>query len=50
MLEVGGLRFELDRAGIHQTGDYLIYLDKNSSDNASEGMLGTGGFHIKKPY
>ena len=37
VLEVGSLRFTLDKAHIHQRGDYLIHLDKNDPTNASAG-------------
>lgn len=46
VLKVGGLRFEVDRADIHQTGDYLIYLNKDTKDNASEGMAECHGSYI----
>lgn len=36
-LKVGGLRFDVDRADIHQTGDYLIYLNKDRQHNDDEG-------------
>ncbi|CAM9438414.1 unnamed protein product, partial [Laminaria digitata] len=38
VLEVGGLRFVMDKAHIHQAGDYLIFLDKNDRSNADEGI------------
>lgn len=37
VLEVGGLRFALEKAHIHQAGDYLIHLDKNDPTNADAG-------------
>lgn len=41
MLEVGGLRFALDKAHVHQAGDYLIRLDKNDPANADAGIATT---------
>ena len=41
VLEVGGLRFVMDKIHIHQAGDYLIFLDKNDQTNAYEGMHNT---------
>lgn len=37
VLEVGGLRFEIDKAHIHMSGDYLIFLDRHNAHNAAEG-------------
>lgn len=42
VLEVGGLRFTLDEADVHQAGDYVIHLDKNDKTNAYAGMLTAG--------
>lgn len=39
VLEVGGLRFSLEKAHIHQAGDYLIHLDKSDATNAAAGMM-----------
>ena len=41
VLEVGGLRFALDKIHIHQAGDYLIRLDKNDPTNADSGTTRT---------
>ncbi|CAM9795943.1 unnamed protein product, partial [Laminaria digitata] len=41
VLEVGGLRFSLDKAHVHQAGDYLIRLDKNEPTNADAGIATT---------
>ncbi|CAM9331751.1 unnamed protein product, partial [Laminaria digitata] len=38
VLEVGGLRFTLDEADVHQAGDYVIHLDKNDKTNAYAGI------------
>lgn len=38
VLEVGGLRFDLGKAHIHMSGDYLIFLDKHDEANSNEGM------------
>lgn len=43
VLEVGGLRFELDKIHIHMSGDYVIFLDKNDEANAAEGACVRGG-------
>lgn len=39
MLDVGGLRFFLDKAHMHQAGDYMIHLDKSDPSNANEGII-----------
>lgn len=39
ILAVGGLRFDVDRASVHETGDYLIFLDKGRVKNANEGKV-----------
>ena len=39
VLEVGGLVFDLDTIGIHETGDYLIYLSKDRQSNIDEGII-----------
>ena len=36
-LEVGGLRFVMDRIHLHQRGDYLVFLDKTDPLNADSG-------------
>lgn len=38
ILEVGGLRLDMDKIDAHETGDYLIYLDKERVKNANEGI------------
>lgn len=37
VLEVGGLRFVMDRIHMHQRGDYLVFLDKTDPLNADSG-------------
>lgn len=36
---VGGLRFDMDRVDVHETGDYLLYLNKERVKNANEGIM-----------
>lgn len=38
VLEVGGLRFVMDRPHIHEAGDYLISLNKTDPVNANAGI------------
>lgn len=42
VLEVGGLRFKLEKIHIHMSGDYAIFLDKHDEANAAEGVRGGG--------
>lgn len=37
-LDVGDLRFELNRVDGHEVGDWLIFLDKNERRNARQGI------------
>lgn len=39
VLEVGGLRFHLEKIHIHMSGDYVIFLDKHDEANSAEGIL-----------
>lgn len=46
VLEVGGLRFRMEKIHIHMSGDYAIFLDKHDKANAAEGACvreGGGG-------
>lgn len=43
-LDVGGLRFELNKAHAHIAGDYLIFLDKQLPENAALGTCHTVSF------
>lgn len=38
VLEVGGLRFTIDKAHVHMTGDYIVLLDKRDEHNSAEGV------------
>eukprot|EP00903_Cladosiphon_okamuranus_P019583 g18011.t1 len=38
VLEVGRLRFKLEKIHIHMSGDYAIFLDKHDEANAAEGI------------
>lgn len=39
VLEVGGLRFTIDKAHVHMTGDYIVLLDKNDDENSAGGRF-----------
>ncbi|CAM9426573.1 unnamed protein product, partial [Hapterophycus canaliculatus] len=41
VLEVGGLRFMIDKAHVHMTGDYIVLLDKNIGENSAEAGIET---------
>ncbi|CAM9904204.1 unnamed protein product [Ectocarpus sp. 12 AP-2014] len=41
VLEVGGLRFTLEKAHAHQAGDLMVTLDKHDPQNAGEGIDST---------
>ncbi|CAN0558797.1 unnamed protein product, partial [Ectocarpus sp. 12 AP-2014] len=36
-LQVGGLRFEVQKLHAHERGDLVVFLDKNLPENAAEG-------------
>lgn len=36
-IKVGGLRFDLMEIDGHQTGDIMIFVDKNKNENSREG-------------
>ncbi|CAM9856828.1 unnamed protein product, partial [Ectocarpus fasciculatus] len=37
-LQVGGLRFEVQKLHAHERGDLVVFLDKNLPENAAEGI------------
>ncbi|CAM9242475.1 unnamed protein product [Scytosiphon promiscuus] len=41
VLEVGGLRFTIDKAHVHMTGDYIVLLDKDDHENSAEAGIDT---------
>eukprot|EP00903_Cladosiphon_okamuranus_P020686 g18993.t2 len=41
VLEVGGLRFTIEKAHAHQAGDLMVTLDKNDPENAGRGIDST---------